>query len=195
MLLGMCIYYLQSIVPGYVIVWLASLLFLSIGVYYLIMIDHSTTTISRRIRYIIALLCITGSLLIILYSYKATSEATSLWQTKYADAHAQANREDKALLLDFSAQWCSLCHELEKKVLHNLALDQLSPLLVPVVIDCTNVSAEPCASLQKKYHVVGLPALLLVDPKTDKVIRRWGSELLMQSPCTLSNELKSLLPS
>lgn len=192
MLFGMCLYYLRSIVPSTIVWWLAGFLLLGIGIYYILSVDRYKKSGSRNIMYFIGTLFIAISLLMFLHAYRATQEVSSPWFTNYEQALHMAHNEHKKLLLDFSANWCSLCHELEKNILKSSALDQILGFVVPVTIDCTNLNAEPCATLQKQYTIVGLPTLLLVDPEDGHVIRRWGSELLDVSPCDFAEEIITL---
>jgi thiol:disulfide interchange protein len=129
-----------------------------------------------------------------LQAYRATTaQETSVWQKNYAQAHEQALAENKKILLDFTARWCSSCHEVQKKILANMSFDQLGKFMLPVIVDCTNLTAEPCASLQEKYGIKGLPAIVLIDPASETVIERWGAELLDGTVCDFVIELKQLM--
>jgi thioredoxin:protein disulfide reductase len=193
MLLGMCIYYLQSLLSATIINWLLSSLFLAIGLYYLVAIDRLRRPFLRRTFYLVGILSIAAGLFILLYSYKDTHQEMSLWQHDYHDARNEARQHHKKMLIDFTAQWCSLCHEITKTVLAPPVVQSLLSHVVPVAIDCTNMESEQCIALQKKYAIVGLPTLLLVDPETEQIIKRWGSEILEQSRCDFKNELMHVL--
>lgn len=64
---------------------------------------------------------------------------------------------------------------------------------VPVYVDCTNPTHESCSTVQKHFEVKGYPTLLLIDPETETLIGRWGSELLNKSPESFAQELETLI--
>lgn len=84
------------------------------------------------------------------------------WQ-KYSDeALAAAIAEKKPVLVDFWADWCGACHELEELTFPDARIQELSKDFVLFKIDATNESEE-IDRLKKKYRVMGLPTMVFYD--------------------------------
>lgn len=49
--------------------------------------------------------------------------------------------------------------------------------VVPLKVDGTYETNQPYQQLQEKFAIKGFPTFLLVDPETETVVKRWGSEL------------------
>ncbi|MDY0121622.1 MAG: protein-disulfide reductase DsbD [Sulfurimonas sp.] len=77
------------------------------------------------------------------------------------DALLEKNK-GKKILLDFSAEWCSVCKELDAKTFSDAAVKAKMSEFVLIKADVTNNGAEEKA-LSKKYGVFGPPAILFFD--------------------------------
>ncbi len=77
------------------------------------------------------------------------------------DAILQANKAKK-IMLDFSAQWCTACKELEEKTFSDKRVQQALQEYVLVRADVTDNTQEQKA-LSKKYGVFGPPVVLFFD--------------------------------
>lgn len=200
MLIIMCFYYLNNIMPWHLMVWLMALCLLTIGIIYIVSIQSYETTFIKRFKNYLGIIFIISSFIVAFYALKLTfwpdTVATdiSIWHTDYAQARQKALEENKPLLLDFGASWCSSCKAIEKQLLHQTTvMDALEPLVVPLTVDCTNPHAEPCAVIQQKYGVVGFPTIILVNAATETILKKWGGELLDYSPEEFINELEKLV--
>jgi len=93
------------------------------------------------------------------------------WMTDYAAAVAQAKREHKKILLDFTgSDWCSWCMKLDHDVYQTPEFAEYSAMdLVLVKVDFpqrTALSAkveQQNSALQAKYGVQGFPTTILLD--------------------------------
>ena len=72
---------------------------------------------------------------------------------------AQAKAECKPVMVDFFADWCAACKELDKFTYPDAAVAKESERFTNIKIDATSEGEAPDA-LQERYGVVGLPTVL-----------------------------------
>lgn len=87
------------------------------------------------------------------------------WYKDLAEAKAVAAKEGKILFIDFWADWCTACEEMEKKLFVkdefiNFALENK---IVPVRIDYSSPTDE-LDRLAQSYNIRGLPTVVLTKP-------------------------------
>jgi thiol:disulfide interchange protein DsbD len=76
-----------------------------------------------------------------------------------------AERQGRPVVIDFTASWCTVCHEIERTV---FGAPQVAPDLARFTTlraDLTNYNSPASAALEKQYHIVALPVVLFLDPK------------------------------
>lgn len=86
------------------------------------------------------------------------------WRVYSDEALEQAIKNNKPVLIDFWADWCGACHELEEKTFQQPLFISESQNFVLLKFDATSES-EKLTELKKKYHIVGLPTLIIYDTK------------------------------
>ena len=184
MLIGMCLFFLAKLIPGFLVLWLSTVITTSSAYYYY-----------RQHQYValLSLLLLTG--LNLLFAVQATQQYLKTDVTNTAAHHLtvtnptptsladyqhyqqQACQQNKPLLLAFGATWCSICHALEQQLLHNPIYQPLLDRFIVLQIDATDLQAEPYRTLQAQYQILGVPTWLIIDPMTQTVLKRFGGEL------------------
>ena len=104
------------------------------------------------------------------------------WQTNYPAALAQAEKENKKVLLDFTgSDWCGWCVKLDKETFSQPEFKTFAAEnLVLVEIDFphagTQTAAEKAqnAELKTKFSVRGFPTLVLLDGKGNVLAAKVG---------------------
>lgn len=95
------------------------------------------------------------------------------WLTGEVAARTRAAREGKPMLLDFSADWCIPCKELDVKTFSNTAVaEELGRRWVTGRVDCTEED-DASAAARKTYGAATLPTVVLVD-RAGKIVERWN---------------------
>lgn len=94
---------------------------------------------------------------------KATTPAELTWERGEAEAVARATKEARPLLVEFAADWCMACKELEKQTWADPRVKRGAARFVAVRIDATNDEDPQVKALSAKYRVVGLPTIVVFD--------------------------------
>ncbi|MNT57817.1 Thiol:disulfide interchange protein DsbD precursor [compost metagenome] len=67
------------------------------------------------------------------------------------------------MIIDFWAEWCAACHELEEHTFTDPRVRAMAENFVLLKFDATSENAE-LKVLKKKYNIQGLPTVIFVNP-------------------------------
>jgi thioredoxin-related protein len=101
------------------------------------------------------------------------------WETDFAKAKTQAERQGRFLLVDFSgSDWCGWCKKLDREVFsQNDFKEYAKDNLMLVLIDFPRNEKRPAKeaeqnqALAREYKVRGYPTVLLLLPNGEEVAR------------------------
>ncbi|MDO9265566.1 MAG: thioredoxin fold domain-containing protein, partial [Sulfurimonas sp.] len=79
-----------------------------------------------------------------------------------------AQNRGKKIMLDFSAEWCAVCKELDKKTFSDEAVKAKMEEFVLIQADITQNNQEQ-KELSKKYGVFGPPVLIFFDKELNVI--------------------------
>jgi thiol:disulfide interchange protein DsbD len=183
-MLGTCFYYLANILPIAIVYWLFTLFTLFIGLFYFTGIYQYQNESYKTFYNIIAICMVSLSMFMGTKSYEKTfyqttkkSVAAVSWSKNYATALEHAKEHNKLLLIDFWAQHCTMCKAIDKKVFENQNFaKQLEESVDFVKIDATQSDNPDYVYTKELYKVYAQPTIIVVDPKTETIVKRWTSE-------------------
>lgn len=89
------------------------------------------------------------------------------WLTDYEVAAAQAEESGKPLLVDFGAEWCAACTELEHQAMSDPRVVAEAQRFVPVRVDLTHNDEEYWDLLRDNYDQLGLPFVAMHEESGD----------------------------
>jgi thiol:disulfide interchange protein DsbD len=85
------------------------------------------------------------------------------WLDSEEAAFAQAKSAGLPVLVDFAADWCAACHELDEKTWPDASVLAALKGFVPLRLDMTQ-NNDTVKALQKKYGIVGMPTVMVLSP-------------------------------
>ncbi|MCC7343980.1 MAG: thioredoxin family protein [Deltaproteobacteria bacterium] len=85
-----------------------------------------------------------------------------LWTHQLEKGLSLAKESRKPVLVDFYADWCPPCQELDKFTFSAPEVRKMAERFVMVKVDCTTDDAQ-CRQATERYEVVGWPTVLFLD--------------------------------
>jgi thiol:disulfide interchange protein DsbD len=93
---------------------------------------------------------------------RTTTQAGIAWRSDYEMALSDARTGEKPVLIDFTADWCLACKELERFTFQDARVIQEAQRFVPIRVDATRIEGE-VENILRRHRVLGLPAVVFVD--------------------------------
>ncbi len=134
----------------------------------------------------VAAIC-AGSFGMIAWSLTAEPLKALEWIKGEQPALAASQAQHKPVLLDFSADWCIPCKEMEHVFSVEGVQRELSRYVIAKV-DCTDDDDASVKALKVKYHADTLPTVVLLSP-SGEVAQRWNR---IVAPAELLAKLKEV---
>jgi thiol:disulfide interchange protein DsbD len=111
-----------------------------------------------------------GALLAILALTQADAALT--WERKdVRKAIARAEVEKRPLLVDFTAEWCGACKDLDLHTFSEPRVGRALGRFVAVKVDATNDDDPVVKETMSRFKVIGLPTVVLFDSKGGEAAR------------------------
>ena len=80
----------------------------------------------------------------------------------------QLQEKNRPLLIDFYADWCAACKELDRKTFRDKKVVEKATEFVMVRVDCTSPDNK-CTALTQKFRVSGLPTVVFINSKGEEI--------------------------
>jgi thiol:disulfide interchange protein DsbD len=181
MLLATSLYFMRPLLPEALFLILCALIIAGASLYYLTTATRTHHRTGRWIKNSIGIALFAATIVVAAYAYKAYYVANNthedIWHTDYCAAEALAREENTLLFIDVGSPFCTLCTAIDKKLLSRPEVLTALKKCVCVKVNSADTSDSACVDLQKKYSIVGVPAILLINPHTGDVCKRWAGEL------------------
>jgi len=85
------------------------------------------------------------------------------WTRYSEEVLAEADAQDQPVVLDFTADWCIPCQELDRITFTDKEVVSAMQDVRPVKVDLTEAGTPRTERLRTKYDVAGVPTLVFLD--------------------------------
>ncbi len=129
---------------------------------------HAGTTLQKVRKTIGIVLCVVGAYGAIASFGKV--EGGFRWIESEPEGRRIASSEVRPVVLDFTAEWCGACKELERHTFTDPRVQEEAGRFVAIRVDSTQMD-DAVTALHEKYGVRGLPTVILLGPDGEEAAR------------------------
>ncbi len=165
-LLGLSLFYLVlSLYPDFLPLVIPAT-FVTGGVY-LGFLDQTgnKTSVFKIIKRLVGITAILAAALF----FQSKPTVGVVWEPYTLEKISSAKQAGKPVVIDFYADWCIPCHELERYTYSNPQVIQALEPFVRLKVDATNPSTPKTMEPVERFEVLGVPTVLFLDPKGREV--------------------------
>jgi thioredoxin:protein disulfide reductase len=105
-----------------------------------------------------------------LHGHSVSSKANSIWKPYSEEQVKQAMLSHKPVVIDFFAEWCYSCHELDQTVFMDPKVLERLKDSATLRVDATDIDAPQVQAITDKYAIIGLPTVVFLDAKGDEIM-------------------------
>ncbi|HDP67708.1 MAG TPA: thiol:disulfide interchange protein [Candidatus Marinimicrobia bacterium] len=163
-LLGMALYFLQPLIPDGIYGWLFPLYMIGAGVYLLIFnrTGENTRGFVMFKRLIAVAVIIAGTWFL---KPEPVSGQEMAWQPYSENLYQAALIAGQPIIIDFYADWCIPCREMDNVTFTDPAVIDLSRQFRLLKVDLTAAVSPEIRRLREKFEIKGVPTILFIDQK------------------------------
>lgn len=188
-MLATCLYYLHNILPANIFMIIAIGYVIFAALFYIMDAQKDFDARTKTIKSFLGIALLATAVFLGLKLYDQThkvdqnqKQTAMPWIYDYAQAKTQAIQENKLLMLDFWANHCTICKAIEKKIFDKpVVYQKLQDRFLFVKIDCTHADDQN-SMLKNKFQIFAQPAILIINPTTETILKRWSSEPYSMTP-------------
>ena len=177
-LLAMAVYFLENLMPNPLTYYLALALIMLLAGIYMAWIEPTPATgkVFPFVRNIVGILFFAGALYAAVsgiqtstglsgaQSMHQSSDGSIRWSAYSDEILERASREDKPVFIDFYADWCAPCKELDANTFSAPEVIERSREFNMLKVDLTTADDPQAERLRQKYQVRGVPTLVFLRP-------------------------------
>lgn len=91
------------------------------------------------------------------------------WDAYHAERIEQAQEAGMPVVMDFYADWCIPCIELERRTFTDAEVRRLSESFVRLKVDLTHFNSPEAEELRRRYAIAGVPTVVFLDERGEEV--------------------------
>ena len=105
---------------------------------------------------------------VLIYLFGAPKERV-IWEPYSPAKLKEAKLAGRTAAIEFYADWCIPCHELERYTYSNPAVIQALEPFVRLKVDATNPNTLTAMEPVERFEVMGVPTVLFLDPRGKEI--------------------------
>ena len=162
-LIGMAIYFLEPLIPGEnIYIYLMALVALVAGIYLGWIDKNKGQKGFLIIRNVVGVMFI--AIAVFLAWPSDTDQEEGIHWAKFSnEALESAKANGKPVIIDFYADWCIPCKELDKFTFTNEEVINLSKKYVTLKADLTHFQSEETNKIRDKFKIKGVPTIVFIN--------------------------------
>jgi len=160
-LLAMAIYFVQPILPAVLKKYLLAG-FLLLGGIYIGFIEASKFN-TKIFWWIKRFVFVAFAGVAVWLAWPEQQAHASHWRNYDESVLQAAQREAKPVIIDFTAEWCIACKELEKFTFPHEEVMKRADRFVFLRADLTHIGSAPVQEILKRYDIKGMPTVIFLD--------------------------------
>jgi thiol:disulfide interchange protein DsbD len=165
LLFAAALYFLHTLVPGSIFNSIVLVSLVAAGLYFGFFEKTPVKTIKfRAVRLVLAAIFLGVSLWWGMPSGQVAEGSKIGWQSYSETALNQAKESGRPVVIDFFADWCIPCKELDKFSFSDRDVVRLSKNFVMLKADLTRGNSPEAKSLLKRYDIKGVPTIVFIGP-------------------------------
>ncbi|MDZ7267897.1 MAG: thioredoxin family protein [candidate division KSB1 bacterium] len=160
-LLAMAAYFIAPILPSWLGKYLLPAILLAGGVY--VGLIESSKFASAVFPWLKRATAAVFVALAVWLAWPEQQAHAGVWQPLSETALAQARRESKPVIIDFTADWCLACKELERFTFPHEAVLARAGSFLMLRGDLTQYGSPEVQAIRQQYQIKGLPTVVFLD--------------------------------
>ena len=168
-LLGMALYFLQPLIPKEARTPIFALFAMGAGIYVGFFSQVAGAGGKFRAAQVaVGLLAVAAGVSLLMAGGSAATAGIK-WDTATMEALEKAKAAKTPVVLDFTADWCIPCKELEHYTFSDARVAKTSEKLRPLKVDLTVAGAPMAEDLKKRFAVQGVPTVVFLGPDGEEL--------------------------
>jgi thiol:disulfide interchange protein DsbD len=176
-LLAVALYFVQPFLSDRVLGWTALLFALAAGVYLAV---FERTRLAAR--WFVPLRVAVGAAIVLFGAWLSLPLVQARPEVEWApynqDSLDRALASARPVIIDFSADWCLPCRELERYTFTDPAVIEEAGRFALLKADLTEFESETVRQMRERFEVIGVPTIVFIDSRGEEHpdLRLYGFE-------------------
>ena len=171
LLLGMALYFAGPLIPKEINHFVLPVFMFGSAVF-LLFFDKNGNNIKafKFFKIIFAVLILALSVYMVWPTQKLEPE----WHKFSEQQYAQSLKNHEKMIIDFYADWCIPCKELDASTFANPKVVEISKTFRNYKVDMTKTMSDQTEKIRRKFDIKGMPTVLIIDSNGKEVKRLTG---------------------